>query len=218
MLTAAHVIGGLFPWPTQQTNVVGYGDLQADQPHELLTTALSAVSSDLGRLERSIPPTLSQSCSIDAAIARVSGNRELRNHLNEEPVQGVRDIRPLLDTDIPVEMFGACSNRRHGILNTAPVTERLRLGNTPHRIFYEQARLVRSVSDDAMAVPGDSGSVLVDENHFAIAMVVGVIKEGETAGCALATPLAPAVEALNVEIYAGDAEIRSEGAMLLGSS
>jgi hypothetical protein len=97
-------------------------------------------------------------------------------------------------------MFGAYSNRRRGILNTSPVTERLRLGQTTHRIFYEQACLVRSVDGNPMAVPGDSGSVLLDEDQFAIAMVVGMIRDGDNCGWALATPLSPAVDALDIEL------------------
>jgi len=209
LLTAAHVIGGLFPWPTRESNVVGYGDLQANQPHETVTTPVPAVSFPLGRLERSIPPGLAQKCSIDAAVARVSSDRELRNHLNEVPVRGVRDIRNNLDEDIPVHMFGACSNSRQGILNTRPVTERLNLGETEHRVFYEHACLVRPVDDQPMAVPGDSGSILVDENHYAIAMVVGMI-EDESPACALATPLAPALEALSVDVYKGEMAVQTE--------
>lgn len=209
LLTAAHVIGGLFPWPTRETNVVGYGDLQANQPHEVLTAPVPAVSFSLGRLERSVPPELSQKCSIDAAVARVTSDRELRNHLNETPVQGVRDIRNDLNQDIPVQMFGACSNSRRGILNTRPVTERLRLGETKHRVFYERACIVRPTDDQPMAVPGDSGSILVDDGHYAVAMVVGMINDGAPA-CALATPVAPALEALNVAVYQGEMAIQTE--------
>lgn len=217
LLTAAHVIGGLFPWPTKETSVVGYGDLGDGQPHETLTTPVPAVSSDLGRLARSVPPSLSQRCSIDAAIARVSSDRELRNHLNEEPILGVRDISDILDTDIPVEMFGACSNRRQGILNTAPVTERLRLGTTEHRVFYERACLVRSNDDEPMAIPGDSGSVLIDDNHHAVAMIVGAIHDGDIIGAAVATPLAPALDALGVEIYPGEMAVKTDRVAPVGS-
>jgi hypothetical protein len=208
MLTAAHVIGGLFPWPNDQTAVVGYGNLLPHEPHDTITTPLSAVNPDLGRVERSVPPRREQKCSIDAAIARVSSNRELVNSFNGAPVTGVRDIRDILDTDIAVEMFGARSNGRRGILNTAPVMERLRLGGSEHRVLYERACLVRSLDDRPFAEEGDSGSVLVDEDLQAIAMIVGMIRDdSEPTACAVATPIAPALDALGVEIYAGETSV-----------
>jgi hypothetical protein len=137
----------------------------------------------------------------------VSSDRELRNHLNGNPILGVRDISTLLDTDIPVEMYGACSNLRQGILNTAPVTERLALGKSSHRVFYERACVVRSTDSRPMAVAGDSGSVLIDDNHRAIAMVVGRIGEEHGPDAALATPIAPALNALEVDVYTGEMTI-----------
>jgi hypothetical protein len=214
LLTAAHVIGGLFPVPTEETAVVGYGDLQPDQPHETLTAPVSAIAPDLGRLARSIPPSRVQRCSIDAAIARVSSDRELRNHINEKPIAGVRDIRETLDTDIPVRMYGANSKEREGILNTAPVAERLRLGKTQHRIFYERACHVRSIDGAPFAILGDSGSILVDHDCYALAMVVGMITEDdEPTPCALVTPLVPVLEALDVELYAGCKEVKTDRAV-----
>lgn len=210
LLTAAHVIGGLFPVPTEQRTVVGYGDLRPDQPHETITAPVSAIAPDLGRLARSIPPDRVQKCSIDAAVARVSSDRELRNHINEQPVAGVRDIRETLDTDVPVRMYGARSKERNGILNTTPVAERLRIGQSQHKIFYERACHVRSVDDEPFATLGDSGSILVDSDCYAVAMVVGMITAGEDVPLALATPLVPALDALEVDLYDGQKSIKTE--------
>lgn len=211
LLTAAHVIGGLFPIATRETGVVGYGDLMEDHEHETLTAPVSAISSALGQLERSIPPSREQRCTVDAAVARVSSDRELRNQFDGEPIAGVRDIRELLDTDIAVTMFGARSNRREGVLNTAPVAERLRLGKTQHRIFYERACHVRSTDGEPFAVSGDSGSILVDQDRNALAMVVGMLTENEKpTPCALATPLVPVLEGLEIDLYVGEPAITTE--------
>jgi hypothetical protein len=208
MLTAAHVIGGLFPIPTTMTGVVGYGDLAEEDPHETQTAPVPAISAAIGRLERSIPPSREQRCTVDAALARVSNDRELRNQIDGQTVAGVRDIRGVHDTDIPVTMFGARSNRREGILNTAPVAERLRLGSTEHLIFYERACQVRSLDGEPFAVRGDSGSILIDEECRAVAMVVGMLMEdGKESDCALATPLVPVLDGLEVDLYDGKQSI-----------
>lgn len=204
LLTAAHVIGSLFPMSTQETSVVGYGDLASDEPHDTATAPIPAIKIDLATLERSVPPERTQRCSVDAAIARVSSDRELRNHLGGEPIMGVRDIREVLDTDIQVCMYGACSNMRHGILNTAPIAERLQVGNSKHEVFYERACYISSRDERPFADRGDSGSIVVDEERLAVAMVVGLSGTGEgSAKLTLATPLVPVLEALEVELYSG---------------
>lgn len=131
VLTAAHVIGGLFPWPTDQTDVVGYGDLHHDAAHDTATAPLPAMTSALGRLERSVPPGMVHSCLVDAAIARVVMGRTLGNAVTERPVSGVRDIRDVLDSDIRVHMLGARSKQRSGTLHTAIVADTIRIAKRP---------------------------------------------------------------------------------------
>jgi hypothetical protein len=204
LLTAAHVIGSLFPMSTQETSVVGYGDLASHEPHDTSTAPIPSINFDLATLERSIPPERTQRCSVDAAIARISSDRELRNHLGGEPIMGVRDIREILDTNIQVCMYGAASNMRHGVLNTAPIAERLQVGNSEHDVFYERACYISSRDERPFADRGDSGSIVVDENRHAVAMVVGLSGASEgPAKLTLATPLVPALEALEVELYSG---------------
>ncbi len=204
LLTAAHVIGSLFPMSTQETSVVGYGDLASDEPHDTATAPIPAIKIDLATLERSIPPERTQRCSVDAAIARISSDRELRNHLGGEPIMGVRDIREILDTDIQVRMYGARSNMRQGVLNTAPIAERLQVGNSEHEVFYERACYISSLDERPFAAQGDSGSIVVDEEGHAVAMVVGLSGTGEgPAKLTLATPLVPVLEELEVDLYSG---------------
>ncbi len=81
LLTAAHVIGGLFPFSASEIEVMGYGEVSSPDGHDTTTSADGAISFTLGYLRRSIPPSPSQECTIDAAIAEVTSRRELKNHL-----------------------------------------------------------------------------------------------------------------------------------------
>jgi hypothetical protein len=204
LLTASHVIGGLFPMSTEETQVVGYGDLQSEQEHDTITAPVSAITVDLGRLERSVPPDRAQRCTVDAAIARVSSDRELDNQLGGQPIAELRDIREMFDADITVRMCGARSKVREGILNTAPISERLRLGQSGFHVFYERACYIRSLDEEPFAIAGDSGSIVLDEGNHPVAMIVGLARPAaEQTPFALATPLVPVLEALDVELYAG---------------
>jgi len=207
LLTAAHVIGGLFPMSTEETQVVGYGKLESEE-HDTITAPVSAITVDLGRLERSVPPDRAQRCTVDAAIARVSSDRELDNHLGGQPMAEMLDIRKMLDADIAVRMCGARSKIREGILNTAPVSERLQLGQSGFHVFYEGACYIRSLDDEPFAIAGDSGSIVVDESDHPVAMVVGLARPtDEHTPFALATPLAPVLQALDVELYTGQRSV-----------
>jgi len=204
LLTAAHVIGALFPMTTDETAVVGYGDPLTGE-HDTATAPLEAIRADIGEVARSIPPDRSQKCTIDAALARVSSNRSLGNQFNGHPVVGVRNIAEDLGTNVPVHMFGARSNMRSGVLNTAPVTERLQIGKSEHSIMYERACYIESLDDRPFADMGDSGSIVIDEDNYAVAMVVGLssVNLGGPPRV-LATPLAPALDALEVALYEGE--------------
>ncbi|MGO9791653.1 MAG: hypothetical protein ACLP8S_19765 [Solirubrobacteraceae bacterium] len=201
ILTAAHVIGGLFPWPTSETAVVGYGEVHADDEHDTATAPLAAMTSSLGRLERSVPPAMTTECLVDAAIARVVSDRELLNTIDGRPISGVLDIRDLLDVYIDVRMVGARSNRREGILHTARVAERIRVARSNNYVFYRHGCLIRA-SDGPFAAPGDSGSIVVDTENRAVAMVVGLFNDGEPdAPAALAVPIAAVLQELDVDLF-----------------
>jgi hypothetical protein len=204
LLTAAHVIGGLFPFSSSETEVMGYGDVPDADAHDTTTAVQDAVRYSLGRLRRSIPPSLSQECTVDAAIAEVTSRRELKNHLEGVPIAGVRDIRQMVAVDLPVRMFGARSNLRQGILSSAPVTEQLSLGRDGPLVTYRHACHIRSIDDNSFADLGDSGSVVIDRDSFAVAMVVG--RASLATGSpppALAIPMVPILEALEVDLYPG---------------
>lgn len=166
LLTAAHVIGGLFPFSKSETEVMGYGEVQDRDAHDTTTEVQSAIKFSLGELRRSIPPSHSQECTVDAAIAEVTSRRELKNHLEGEPIAGVRDIRPLVGAEFPVRMFGARSNLRRGILSTAPVTEQIEIGLSGRLITYRHACHIASIDGLPFADQGDSGSVVVDEDGY----------------------------------------------------
>lgn len=201
ILTAAHVIGGLFPWPTAETAVVGYGEVHADEEHDTTTAPLAAMTSALGRLERSVPPGMALDCVADAAIARVVSDRELLNMIDGDPVSRVREIRDVLDSFIAVRMVGARSNRREGVLHTARVAERIRIARSDNYVFYRHGCLIRS-PDGQFAAPGDSGSIVVDEDNCAVAMVVGLFAEApEEAPATLAVPITAVLEELDVELF-----------------
>lgn len=201
VLTAAHVIGGLFPWLTDETSVVGYGDLQPDEAHDTATAPLPALMAPLGRLERSVPPAMAASCTTDAAIARAVSRRELVNSIDDQPIAGALDIRDLHNTDIPVRMLAARSKRREGILNTARVADRIRIAFSDNYVFYEHGCLIRG-NDGEFAKPGDSGSVVVDDANRVIAMVVGLFEHDDDAPrSTFAVPIAAVLEELDVKLF-----------------
>jgi hypothetical protein len=208
LLTAAHVIGGLFPFSASETEVIGYGDVAEADAHDTTTSAQEAIQYSLGRLRRSIPPSPSQECTVDAAIAEVTSGRELKNHVEGRPIAGVRDIREMVGAEVPVRIFGARSNLRRGVLSTAPVTEQLELGKGGRLVTYRHACHIHSVDDDPFADRGDSGSIAVDDDCYAVAMVVGQASPAiGTPPPALAIPMAPILEELEVDVYTDESMI-----------
>lgn len=204
LLTAAHVIGGLFPFSKSETEVMGYGEVHDRDLHDTTTQAQEAIKFSLGELRRSIPPSHRQECTVDAAIAEVTGRRELSNHLEGEPIAGVRDIGPLVGVEFPVGMFGARSNLRRGALSTAPVTEQIEIGQSGRLVTYRHACHIASTDDRPFADHGDSGSIVVDEDGYAVAMVVGLASPATgTPRHALAIPMSPILEELEVDLYPG---------------
>jgi hypothetical protein len=204
LLTAAHVIGGLFPFSQSENEVIGYGKVNDRDAHDTTTEAQDAIKFSLGELRRSIPPSHSQECTVDAAIAEVTIRRELQNHLEGRPIAGARDIRSMVGVEFPVTMFGARSNLRRGTLSAAPVTEQVEIGRSGRLITYRHACHITSSDEMPFADHGDSGSIVVDEDNFAVAMVVGLASSATGTPCrTLAIPISPILEALEVDLYVG---------------
>jgi hypothetical protein len=212
LLTASHVIGGLFPFSTSETEVLGYGQLSETDRHDTTTSASEAVKFHIGPLFRSVPPDKAQKCTVDAAIARVSSNRSLVNEIDGETIVGCRDTRAEIDVDIPVRMFGASSNLRTGVLNTAPVTEKVEIGKSGDLVTYQHACYIESRDESPFAAQGDSGSVVIDADGFAVAMVVGLsATSNDGVSNVLATPMAAVLEELRIDVFIDTPMVETPG-------
>jgi hypothetical protein len=193
LLAAAHTVGALSPG-FGRTNRVMFG-----------SSSMVGGSTDelLGQLIRSVPTAPCQELDVDAAIVRPAGGVQLRREISGGPTMGsARDLlTETLKEPIPVHKRGARTGFTSGWLHTATTTVTLD-DATQGACLYLDAFLIEPSSSDAFALPGDSGSIVVDDHDRVVGMVVGVLgkmqKENERP--AICFPIMPTLDALDVDL------------------
>ena len=159
LLTAAHVCGSLSP--------AGPGQ------HRVLHHAISAsqdLGHPLGEVRRCVPDDPNAPLvPIDAAVIKPNQNITLQRAIGRGiPPAGVRDLLADAPDDfVVVHKDGAATGPTVGLLEPVPADE---FTDTHH---YTQGWWIEGIAGD-FAHRGDSGSVVTDEEGFAVGMAVAV--------------------------------------------
>lgn len=192
LLAAAHTVGALSSGFGRTDRVMfGSSSIVGGSNDELL-----------GQLLRSAPAGPCQELDVDAAIVRPAPGVQLRREIAGGPTIGSpRDLlTENLKEPIPVHKRGARTGFTSGWLHSATTTVTLD-DATQGTCLYLDAFLIEPSSSDAFALPGDSGSIVVDDADRVVGMMVGVLgktKENEQPG--ICFPIVPTLDALGVDL------------------
>lgn len=168
MLTAAHVVGSL-----SAAHPLG-------QREVLLRTGVAAVPSGdprIGDVIHSSPAEPSEEVLLDACIVRIDNHVTLGQVVRETIVSGrARDLSGSNDLVTVFKRGITTPGLTRGLLDSTPASLKVVLpqpGGPPIVRDYLQGWFVHG-EDGPFARPGDSGSIVVDEDDCVVAMVVAL--------------------------------------------
>lgn len=176
LLTAAHVVGSL-------------SSAHGNNPNEvLLISGVGAPGSGdpvIGQVLRSSPPEPTRDVLLDASLVSVEDHLTLSNEIIATTTSRLhRELYDLEDL-IPVVKRGSSSGLTRGLLDPTPVTARVELpgakGDWPYFNYEEGWWVESSDKDQPFAKPGDSGSIVIDEDECVVGMVVAVVTANPSA-------------------------------------
>jgi hypothetical protein len=149
-----------------------------------------------GELRRRVPLTNLSHIAVDAAVIKPHPGLEIDPAINGIVPRGTRDL--LLETDsveVDVMKCGA---------NTGLTRGRLLPANVDHYMTDVDARYTCgwwAVGDDGgFGAEGDSGSVVLDERHMVVGMLVGLRLGGPQAGAGFVHGIRQILTALDIDI------------------
>jgi len=202
MLTAAHVVGSLSAAHT------------LDQREVLLRSGVAGGSSGdprIGEVIESAPAEPSEEVELDACLVRVEDHVTLGNVVRETITSGrARDLEGL---DELVTVFKRGINTPHltqGLLDPTPESLKVELPQSNRQpIVRDYLRGWFVYGDEhPFARPGDSGSIVVDEDDCVVAMVVALRTERHRAprpeDPAFVVPIRDILDGLRVELVGPD--------------
>lgn len=157
-----------------------------------------------GEVRRRVPLVYLPSIAVDAAVIKPLPEVKCSNLMSCGTPTGVRDLLPQSERDsvIPVRKHGASTGETTGDLLSVLAD---------HYVEDVEARYstgwwVYTRSDvPPFAAKGDSGSIVVDEEHNVVGMVVAIKREDEdTGGDGFVHAIKPILSALKVRLPQGD--------------
>jgi hypothetical protein len=167
MLTAAHVVGS-----PSSAHVLG-------QREVLLLSGVAAASSGdprIGDVVLSDPAEPTEEIRLDASVVRVDGHVTLRQVVRETTTSGRARSLDGVDDLVTVFKRGGTSGLTQGLLDPTPESLKVELpqaGGQPIVRDYLRGWFVEGHAGP-FARPGDSGSIVVDEDECVVAMVVAL--------------------------------------------
>ena len=156
----------------------------------------------LGTLEITVPTGPEPTLQIDAALVRPAQRARLSRDINAGPTVGIpRDLlREELYEPVPVFKRGARTGLTSGWAHPGTSTRKL-VDQTHGECIYQDGFLIESSSSKPFALPGDSGSIVVDAEDRVIGMIVGVVGDPQAESArAFCTPIPPILETLGINL------------------
>lgn len=169
-MTAAHVVGSLSwahdsgrtdVWLAVSSGVPGSGD------------------PNVGRVHASHPPAPCDEVELDVSLVEPFEQVALKSTIRGECISGIpRDVEASAENDNPVVVYkrGILGQLTEGLLEpfaTSVVLESLQPDGTRRARSYSRVFLVYGVGQP-FAVPGDSGSAVIDGDDCVVGMLVGL--------------------------------------------
>lgn len=154
----------------------------------------------VGTLAASAEPHFSPHLvTVDAALAAL--DHYLQDAYSDF-ILGIGDIRGVTDATsapqpIHVRKFGVNTHLSHGALINATGSMSMYYANERRYRKYALQYVVQPIDpSEPFALPGDSGALLVTDDHLAIGLLVG----GQPGGTAFATPIAEVLASLGQQL------------------
>jgi hypothetical protein len=168
MLTAAHVVGSL-----SSAHLLGQREVLL-----LPDVAASSSSGDprIGDVVLSDPAEPTEEIRLDACLVRVDDHVTLRQVVRDTITSGRARNLEEVDDLVTVYKRGGTSGLTQGLLDPTPESLKVELpqtGGPPVVRDYLRGWFVEG-HDEPFARPGDSGSIVVDEDECVVGMVVAL--------------------------------------------
>jgi hypothetical protein len=167
MLTAAHVVGSL-----SSAHLLGHREV-------VLRAGIAAASSGdprIGDVIESHPPEPCEEVELDACVVRVDDHVTLGRAVRDiDASRRARDLSKVADF-VTVYKRGIASGLTAGLLDPTPESLRVELPQAdgpPIVRDYLRGWFVEG-AERPFALPGDSGSIVVDADDCVVAMVVAL--------------------------------------------
>lgn len=152
--------------------------------------------------------------AVDAAIAKVTCNdvNSLKNQISDQHrLNGFYTSEELFDilqadSNHPIKQsgvwkLGRVSGLTKGLINT--INEQASINyKGPMRCKYTNLIIFEGANDEPFSQPGDSGSIIIDERGYAVALLIGGSRRGgkNNRGLTYALPIDIVLESLNIEL------------------
>lgn len=157
-----------------------------------------------------LPENQDRDRNIDAAIARVinvNDVSELNIISNLYSLNGYYNFEEHLETltaDYPVLKRGRTTSLTRGLVDTVNVQSQIRYPHNGRSIQcnFDNLIAIRGIGDEPFSLPGDSGSVIFDEEGYAVALLVGGTPRGgqNNRGFTYGIPIYEVLENLDLDL------------------
>jgi hypothetical protein len=149
--------------------------------------------------------------TIDASAAQIAANWEFADFVLQ--VGEIRDVKTVSSTDIPVQKSGASSHRTTGRLRSVGVSIKLDLppstSISQNPWLYERQLVVTPDQAGNFSQAGDSGAIVLDDDHHALGLLVGGGHESVAqTPITVATPIQDVLDALRRKLGAKQLRLR----------
>lgn len=161
------------------------------------------LTDQIGVLEEFIEIKRNQLNLVDVALAKVENNLVDSLSFLEHGYSLQGAYKEIITEKIPTVKVGRTTGLTRGTMTTFNMTMKVNYGTPTEQRFYQFAGVTAiEGSEGAFSQPGDSGSLIVDENGYAVALLFAGSEHGSSNGCGFtyAIPINTVCQELDIEL------------------